>query len=177
MTSTRSAPLSLCIWSVLLPFFTGCSGEEPETPVGDAAASEEEAEAPDPAEALERLRGLVSPAEFERFEEDRGLALSGGGATPGLTLLMPLNSTSIHLVDEAGEIEHTWETDFAPGGWAYLMEDGTLYRSGRADDDQSLHNSRNPGAAATAAAEHSRMSVSTRKILLLPRRSAEFAYG
>ena len=138
MTSTRSAPLLLRISLVSLPFLAGCSGEAPETPAEDAGADVEGVETPGPAEALERLKGLVSPAEFERFEEDRGLVLGGSGATPGLTLLMPLNSTSIHLVDEAGEIEHTWETDFAPGGWAYLMEDGTLYRSGRADDDQSF---------------------------------------
>ena len=138
MTSTRSAPLLLCISLVSLPFLAGCSGEALETPAEDAGADVDEGEAPDPAEALERLRGLVSPAEFERFEKDRGLALAGSGATPGLTLVMPLNSTNIHLVDEAGEVQHTWETDFAPGGWAYLMEDGTLYRSGRADDDQSF---------------------------------------
>ena len=138
MTSTRSAPLLLRISLVSLPFLAGCSGEAPETSAEEAGADVEEGEAPDPAEALERLRGLVSPAEFERFEKDRGLALGGSGATPGLTLVMPLNSTSIHLVDEAGEIQHTWETDFAPGGWAYLMEDGTLYRSGRADEDQSF---------------------------------------
>ena len=138
MTSTRPAPLLLRISLVSLPFLVGCSGEAPETPAEDAGADVEEGEAPDPAEALERLRGLVSPAEFERFEKDRGLALGGSGASPGLTLVMPLNSTSIHLVDEAGEVRHTWETDFAPGGWAYLMEDGTLYRSGRADEDQSF---------------------------------------
>ena len=138
MTSTRSTPLLLCTSLALLPLLASCSEQESDTPAQDAAAGEGKGEAPDPAEALEARRGLVSPAEFERFEKDRGLALSGSGATPGLTLVMPLNSKSIHLVDEAGEVEHTWETDFAPGGWAYLMEDGTLYRSGRADDDQSF---------------------------------------
>lgn len=132
MTSTRNLPLLFGSAFLVLPFLAGCSSEEPAPADADPAADE----APDPAEMLEAMRGLVSPAEFERFEENRGLVTNAEGATPGLTMVMPLNSTSIHLVDEAGEIAHTWETDFAPGGWAYLMEDGTLYRSARADDDQ-----------------------------------------
>ena len=58
MTSTRSAPLLLCISLVSLPFLAGCSGEALETPAEDAGADVDEGEAPDPAEALERLRGL-----------------------------------------------------------------------------------------------------------------------
>ena len=68
MTSTRSAPLLLRISLVSLPFLAGCSGEAPETSAEEAGADVEEGEAPDPAEALERLRGLVSPAEVERFD-------------------------------------------------------------------------------------------------------------
>lgn len=128
---------------LVLPLFFGCSGDAEDPAVDGASAAldgadetEEAEDEPSPEELLERMRELVSPAEFTRFEENRGLVVGTGDATPGLTLVMPLNSTSIHLVDEAGEIEHTWETDFAPGGWAYLMEDGTLYRSARADEDQ-----------------------------------------
>lgn len=119
----------------------GCSGsEEPASPPTDDGthASEDgdgSEDGDDLAGMLEAMKDLVSPAEYERFMENRGLVTATEGATPGLTLVMPLNSTDIHLVDEAAEIVHTWETEHAPGGWAYLMDDGTLYRGGRNDDD------------------------------------------
>lgn len=123
----------------LLLLALGCSGsDEPDPGTGDGPATEEEGteeEGDDLAEMLEAMRDLVSPAEHQRFMENRGLVTSTDGATPGLTLVMPLNSTDIHLVDESAEIVHTWETAHAPGGWAYLADDGTLYRAGRNDDD------------------------------------------
>jgi len=122
----------------LLLLALGCSGgEEPAPTPADDAENEADGggEEDDPVEMLEAMKDLVSPAEHARFVEDRGLVAATDGATPGLTLVMPLNSTDIHLVDEAAEIVHTWETDLSPGGWAYLMDDGTLYRSARNDDD------------------------------------------
>ena len=93
----------------------------------DGATKEPE---PDP---QERLRGLMSPGEFAALEGERGLRVRTDGAWEGLTLVMPLVSTKAHLVDLAGEIVHTWETGFAPGGWAYLMDDGSLLHAARQD--------------------------------------------
>ena len=104
---------------------------EPES--SDTAAIEEESEQDQ--DPLGRFRGLVSPAEFEHFEENRGLVTNESGATPGLTVVMPLNSTDIHLLDEASAVIHSWSTDYAPGGWCYLADDGTLYRGARQDED------------------------------------------
>ncbi|MEM9799762.1 MAG: aryl-sulfate sulfotransferase [Planctomycetota bacterium] len=131
--------------TLLVALLAACSSEGDESSVDEEpAATESEAPSdeakgdeapPDEPPPIERLRGVVSPAEFERFEENRGLVANEEGATPGLTLVMPLNSTMIHLVDLDGTVEHTWETEYSPGGWCYLMDDGTLVRSARSDDD------------------------------------------
>ncbi len=48
-------------------------------------------------------------------------------ATPGYTLIAPLRSTTVRLVDLDGAIVHEWKTGFAPGS-EYLQDDGTLLR-------------------------------------------------
>jgi len=96
---------------------------------GDAEPKEQE---PDP---KERLRGLMSPAEFAALEGQRGVRVRTDGASEGYTLVIPLVSTKAHLIDLAGEIFHTWETGLAPGGWSYLLDDGSLLHAGRQDVD------------------------------------------
>ena len=78
------------------------------------------------------MSGIMSLAEFS---PPRGLRLNGEGAFPGYTLFGPLNSHTIRLVDMEGETVHSWECDSAPGAWCYLLDDGTLLRLGREDED------------------------------------------
>jgi hypothetical protein len=94
---------------------------------GDAKPAEPEA---DP---QERLRGMMSPGEFAALAAPRGVRVRTEGAWEGYTLVMPLVSTKAHLVDLAGESFHTWETGLAPGGWSYLLADGSLLHAGRQD--------------------------------------------
>ena len=56
----------------------------------------------------------------EAPEPVRGLVSRTADALPGLTLLAPLNSTDIHLVDLDGQIVHTWHTTQVPGAATYL---------------------------------------------------------
>jgi hypothetical protein len=109
----------------------GASADAPAdgAPQGDADPEPKEQE-PDP---KERLRGLMSPGEFAALDAERGVRVRTEGAFEGYTLVMPLVSTKAHLVDLAGEIVHTWETGFAPGGWAYLLDDGSLLHAARQD--------------------------------------------
>lgn len=130
---TRTAILSL-----LFPFVAGCSRSEREVvaiPISvspGTAVSDEQAPPEDP---LERLRPMMSPAEFEALQGERGVRVNKPGATPGYTLVMPLNSTQVHLVALDGKVAHTWETGLAPGGWCYLLDDGSLLHAGRNDTD------------------------------------------
>jgi len=94
------------------------------------AAADTQAAAGDPPE--DESRRIMSLSELA---PPRGLRVNASGAFPGYTLFGPLNSTVIYLVDMAGEVVHRWETDAAPGAWCYLLDDGSLLRCGRIDED------------------------------------------
>ncbi len=57
----------------------------------------------------------------------RGLALRTAEATPGYTLIAPLRSKTIRLVDLEGNLAHEWKTGFMPGS-EYLLDNGHLLR-------------------------------------------------
>jgi len=106
------------------------------------AAAPESADAkPDeaPKDPLEHMRSAMSKDEFEALKGERGLRVNAPGATPGYTLVMPLNSRQVHLVALDGKVAHTWETGHAPGGWCYLLDDGTLLHAGRQDKDPKFN--------------------------------------
>lgn len=47
----------------------------------------------------------------------------------GVTLLAPLFSKNIYLIDGNGSVVHKWESQYLPGNSSYLLEDGTLLRT------------------------------------------------
>lgn len=51
-------------------------------------------------------------------------------AFDGYTLFAPLQLTSTYLIDLDGQVVHQWESDYTPGNAVYLLEDGTLLRTG-----------------------------------------------
>lgn len=71
--------------------------------------------------------------------DPRGLQKTTPAATPGYTLLAPLNSKSIHLVDAKGELAHTWNTAYPPGGVTRLLPNGHLLRSAQLPDPPRFH--------------------------------------
>ncbi len=48
----------------------------------------------------------------------------------GYILFAPISSTTTYLIDACGKQVHTWNSNFKPGQAVYLLEDGTLLRSG-----------------------------------------------
>ncbi|HEX9794566.1 MAG TPA: aryl-sulfate sulfotransferase [Planctomycetota bacterium] len=80
---------------------------------------------PDPA-------GFMSPGEADP-EAGTGVVLRKDGAFDGYTMIAPLNSTMVYLLDMDGKPVHEWRADSAPGGHQYLLADGTLLRAGRED--------------------------------------------
>jgi hypothetical protein len=61
------------------------------------------------------------------------LVLNGngsGGVFPGYNLFAPTNSTTTYLVDNEGNIVHSWASDTTPGKSAYLHTNGNLVRAG-----------------------------------------------
>lgn len=71
-------------------------------------------------------------------EEPRGLKLNGPGAFQGYTFIQPLRSKDVHLVDMDGKVVHTWHTEYTPGSWLDLYDDGTLLHGGHNDPDTRL---------------------------------------
>lgn len=63
-----------------------------------------------------------------------GVVRKEEGAFPGYTLISPLSSLRTFLVDLNGHVVHWWDADCKVGQTAYLMEDGTLWRAGKAAD-------------------------------------------
>lgn len=51
-------------------------------------------------------------------------------ATPGFTLIAPLQSGGVHLIGMNGEVRHSWQTPSKPGNYAYMLPGGHLLWSG-----------------------------------------------
>jgi hypothetical protein len=51
------------------------------------------------------------------------------GAYVGYTLIAPMNSTAMYLIDMDGRTVHTWTGSYPPGLSTYLLENGNLLRS------------------------------------------------
>ncbi len=81
----------------------------------------------------------TTPATPAPVEEVRGLKLNAEGAFDGYTIIAPINSKQVHLVDMDGEVVHTWETAYAPGAWLYLLDNGNLLRCARVEEDTRFH--------------------------------------
>lgn len=60
-----------------------------------------------------------------------GLFLNSSSAFDGYTLFAPINSNETYLIDNCGEKVHNWSSNYLPGLSCYLLEDGTLLRTGR----------------------------------------------
>lgn len=78
----------------------------------------------------------MSASEAAALRGARGVRVRTAEACAGYTLIAPLASRSVHLVDLGGAVVHTWETGLAPGGACTLLDDGTLLHAGRPERAQ-----------------------------------------
>lgn len=64
------------------------------------------------------------------------LSLKPGATYPGYNLIYPHNQPNAYLLDECGEIVHTWtdEEDWRPGNTAYILPNGRLVKTKRDND-------------------------------------------
>ena len=91
-------------------------------PAPPLAAPNGGAPAPDGAAPAQRPTPPPQPP-----PEPRGLRVHEPGALPGYTLIAPLRSNTIYLVDLDGNVVHTWKTGFNPG-CEYFLDNGDLLR-------------------------------------------------
>ena len=58
-----------------------------------------------------------------------GLINQSEEAFDGYTLIAPMRSSNIYLIDNCGEIVHLWQSQYQNATVAYMLEDGSLIRS------------------------------------------------
>ncbi len=66
--------------------------------------------------------------------EPRGIRTNQPSAQPGYTLFGPILSDTTYLIDNAGQVVHTWKAELAPSGGIYLLDNGNLLRTAREPD-------------------------------------------
>ena len=74
--------------------------------------------------------GCGAPAgePVDATDEPRGLRSNTPEASPGYVVFNPNLSLTTYLVDLEGRVVHTWQSDYGPGGGAYLLDNGHLLR-------------------------------------------------
>ncbi len=85
------------------------------------------------AAALVLLACLAGPAlAYEALTGPTGvLKYVKGKAFEGYTLFAPSNSKTTYLINNEGDVVHTWVSEYNPGLHAVLLENGHLLRAGR----------------------------------------------
>jgi Arylsulfotransferase (ASST) len=62
-----------------------------------------------------------------------GVVYNDARAYDAYLLFSPLASTTTYLIDNEGQLLHSWSSEFTPGNAVYLLENGNLLRTGRAN--------------------------------------------
>ena len=60
---------------------------------------------------------------------------SDAGSHNGLTLIAPMSSDIVYLIDDFGDAKHQWQTSSSPALSAYLQSDGSLLKTGQVQTD------------------------------------------
>ncbi|MAT82217.1 MAG: arylsulfotransferase (ASST) [Phycisphaerae bacterium] len=81
---------------------------------------------------------LASGSTTALGERTVGILQHEPGAFPGYTLFAPLNGYTTYLIDNDGRVVNQWESDYLPGVSVYLLEDGSLLRTGQAGGNQDF---------------------------------------
>jgi len=68
------------------------------------------------------------------FSQTVGLINYQNGNTPGYVLFSPTTSTTTYLIDKCGNKVHEWRSTYKPALVSYLLEDGSLLRTGQLDN-------------------------------------------
>lgn len=76
------------------------------------------------------MSGVASVAAQESAQPGSGVVFNSPDAFAGYTLFAPMSSTTTYLIDNNGQVIHTWESDYRPGNSVYLLENGNLLHTG-----------------------------------------------
>lgn len=77
------------------------------------------------------LLSFVFGNSYLHAQQTVGLFLNTAESYKGYTLFAPLSSTTTYLINNCGEKVHSWSSSYRPGNSVYLLENGTLLRTGK----------------------------------------------
>jgi hypothetical protein len=69
------------------------------------------------------------------LEQERGLRINTDLAAPGYVMFSPIISGITYIIDNEGQVVHTWTSEYGTGHGAYLLDNGNLIRQGRVADN------------------------------------------
>ena len=69
------------------------------------------------------------------FCQTVGLFSNTSDSYNGYTLIAPITSKVTYLIDNCGELVHSWESEYFPAASTYLLENGNLLRTARISSD------------------------------------------
>lgn len=81
---------------------------------------------------------VLALAPVTSLAQESGVVLNTDKTSPGYTLIAPLGSTTSYLIDLSGNVVHQWESQYRPGQSAYLLEDGSLLRAAKVEDNPAF---------------------------------------
>jgi formylglycine-generating enzyme required for sulfatase activity len=76
-----------------------------------------------------RTQAAITPAVTTITGRTVGLFLNDARAYQGYTLLAPKQNTITYLIDNNGQVVHSWKSNYPPGQSAYLLPNGHLMRA------------------------------------------------
>ncbi len=120
----------LSLWSIAALGAALACGEAPPPEARDPEPILS-APVPEEAQAPQDSADSSNPFDTPPIRYPRGLITNGSGAMPGYVLFNPLLGDTTYLIDNAGQVVHTWKTGTSPGGGIYLLPNGHLLRPGR----------------------------------------------
>ncbi len=77
----------------------------------------------------QQSQSLPSTSASSNSSRTVGLFLNTSSAYPGYTLLAPKQYNKTYLIDNQGQVVHTWSSKYPPGQSAYLLPNGHLIRA------------------------------------------------
>src|SRR5262249_45240304 len=79
-----------------------------------------------------------APSKNAAGKATHGVVVNKPKAFPGYTLVFPLLSTKTYLIDMQGHLVRTWDSKYAPGQEAYLLDNGHLLRPAKLREGEAL---------------------------------------
>lgn len=87
----------------------------------------------------------VCSLSYSNAQQTVGLFSYEEDSFDGYTLFSPLRSPTTYLIDNCGKVVHSWDGEFLSSQMSYLLEDGTLLRAVKSNQNNLVFNAGGAG--------------------------------